>query len=182
MEAVIIRCQSLIHPGNALDLLQNELHQSHMKLSTLLFGDLADYFQDKEIENVKNAASGAQFTSNYNRTEIGRLAQVVEKRLREVESENAMLALVLVRVLKQLSQTAPEETQAIIDEVAGLLSSKTPPTDMNFLRQLLDLPPLSKTPIVSFHDPRTKPLAPIRPNPAPGVTKPQGIPPAAKKP
>ncbi len=140
-----------------------------MKLTSLLLGDFADLFQDSRISNLESSAKAA---SSNNRTQVARLAQTVEQRIREVERENTMLSLLLVRILKHLSQSQPDETQMIIDEVAAVLRSATP-TSSDVLRQMLDLPAQPRTPISDYTKPTVvSPAPPRKPVPVARTKKP----------
>ena len=123
-----------------------------MKLSSLLLGGLADLFQDSRIDDVETSAKRASRTASRTRSTITGLAQTVEKRIRDVERENAMLSMLIVGILKHLTQSHPEETQKIVDEVAAVLRSGAP-TSSDLLRQMLDLPAQPRTP----SDVHTKP-------------------------
>lgn len=86
------------------------------------------------------------------------------KRIREVEQENTILSLLIVRMLKHLSQHHPEDTQKIVDEIAAVLQSG-PPTSSDLLRQMLDLPAETRTPIHDYSKPTM-----VRPRPMPGAS------------
>ncbi len=136
-----------------------------MKLTSLLLGDFADLFQDSRIDDVETSAQVASSTASHNRLQITRLAQTVEQRIREVERENTILCMLVVRILKHLSQSQPKETQRIVDEVAAVLRSGTP-TSSDLLRQMLDLPAQPRTPINDYTKPSmVGPRPPQRPMP-----------------
>ena len=126
--------------------------RSTMKLTSLLLGDFADLFQDSRITDVESSARAAASTANYNRTQTARLAQTIEQRIREVERENTLLSMLLVRVLQHLSKSQPEETQKIVDEVSAVLKSGVPASS-DVLRQMLDLPSERRTPINDYTKP-----------------------------
>jgi ferritin-like metal-binding protein YciE len=137
-----------------------------MKLSSLLLGDLADLFQDSRLTDAESAATQAASTASHNRTQIARLAQAIEQRIREVEQENSLLSLLLLRVLQHLSKSQPDETQKIIDEVSAIVKSGVPASS-EVLRQMLDLPKEHRTPITSYTKPvAVRPRPPQRPAPA----------------
>lgn len=123
-----------------------------MKLTSLLLGDFADLFQDSRITHVESSARAAARTATNNRTQTERLAQTIEQRIREVERENALLSMLLVRMLQHLSKSQPEETQKIVDEVSAVLKSGVPASS-DVLRQMLDLPSERRTPINDYTKP-----------------------------
>lgn len=123
-----------------------------MKLSSLLYGDFADVFQDERIEEAATTAQAASSAAINNKMQTTRLAHVVEKRIREVEQENAILSMLLLRILKYLAESQPEQTQKIVDEVGAVMRSGKS-TSPDLLRQILDLPPLPKTPINDYFKP-----------------------------
>ena len=110
-----------------------------MKLSSLLFGDLADLFQDDRISGVEASVSTVRATACHNSTQISRLAQTVERRIREVEAENTLLSMLLVGVLKCVSQSHPAEMQKIVDEISEVLRSGES-SSPDLLRKLLEIP------------------------------------------
>lgn len=143
-----------------------------MKLTSLLLGDFADLFQDSRIDEAEASAQVAASTASHNQVQIARLAQTVEQRIREVEQENGVLSLLMVRILRHLAQSQPEETQKIVDEVAAVLRSGVP-TSSDLLRKMLDLPVQARTPISSATKPTVVgPRLPQRPRPAAPTKKP----------
>lgn len=143
-----------------------------MKLTSLLLGDFADLFQDSRIDDAETSAQVAASTASHNRLQIARLAQTVEQRIREVEQENVILSMLIVRILKHLSQSQPEDTQKIVDEVAAVLRSGTP-TSSDLLKQMLDLSPQPRTPINNYTKPSmVGPRPPQRPMPPASPKKP----------
>lgn len=134
-----------------------------MKLSSLLFGDLADLFQDDRISNVEASVGTVRATACHNSTQIARLAQAVELRIREVETENTLLSMLLVGVLKHVSQSHPAEMQKIVDEISAILKSGES-NSPDLLRKMLELPVKPRTPICDFSKPSmaVKPRSPKR--------------------
>lgn len=131
-----------------------------MKLSSLLLGDFADLFQDSRIADIESSARAAEIRAGHSRTQIARLAQTAEQRLREVERENTLLSMMLVRVLQHLAKSQPEETQKMVDEVAAVAKSGIP-ASTDVLRQMLGLPAECRTPISDY----TKPMI-VGPSPS----------------
>ncbi len=139
-----------------------------MKLTSLLLGDFADLFQDNRMDEAQNSLRVASSAASQNRLQLSRLAQTVEQRISEIERENAVLSLLIVRLLKHLSQVQPDEAQKIVDEVSTVLSSGTPAAP-KVLHQILDLPQPSRTPISDY-------LKPIPVRPMPPQSRPRPIP------
>ncbi len=131
-----------------------------MKLSSLLFGDLADLFQDDRISGVEASVSTVRATACHNSTQISRLAQTMERRIREVEAENTLLSMLLVGVLKCVSQSHPAEMQKIVDEISEVLKSGES-SSPDLLRKLLELPVKPRTPIFDY----AKPSMAVKPRP-----------------
>lgn len=144
-----------------------------MKLSSLLFGDLADLFQDDRISDVEASVSTVRATACHNSTQINRLAQTVERRIREVEAENTLLSMLLVGVMKCVSQSHPVEMQKIVDEISEVLRSGES-NSPDLLRKLLEIPVKPRTPICDYTKPSmaAKPRSPQRSIPKVQVKRP----------
>ena len=159
-----------------------------MKLSSSLLGDFADLFQDARIEALKNSANLALTSAaNLQRNDLRQLASHVELRIQEVERDNAILGMLVVRLLKHLGETQAEPTEVIIHDIREILTStKSPPSGLDFLRQALDFPPATRT-TVHEHGKAPKGPAPHKlPQPKPqspaiGVANPVFKSPAAPK-
>lgn len=156
-----------------------------MNLSTLLLGNFSNLSQDAQIEAVKKSARiDIASNANFQRNDLKQLASLVELRIKEVERDNAILGMLVMRLLKHLGETQPKETKAIIHDIREVLNSSAPtPNGLDCLRQSLDLPPAVKT-TVHAHGKPPKGPAPrkLRQHPpAPGVTKPVFKSPAAPK-
>lgn len=151
-----------------------------MKLSSLLFGDLADLFQDDWISGVEASVSTVRATACHNSTQIARLAQTVERRIREVEAENTLLSMLLVGVLKCVSQSHPAEMQKIVDEISEVLRSGES-NSPDLLRKLLEIPVKPRTPICDYTKPSmaAKPKLPKHPIPKVQVKRPMRKPSAS---
>ena len=136
---------------------------------SLLLGDFAELFQDPRIEDVKSSARAAASFAKHNRTQLAQLAVIVEQRIQEVERDNAVLAMLVTRLLKHLGEKEPDQTMAIIDDIREVLKSSSPaPRNLDFLRQALEFPPVSHTPIHNYSKPPAvtpQQLAPRTPPP-----------------
>lgn len=132
-----------------------------MKLSSLLLGDIADLFQDSRISEAETAARAASSRASQTGAQIGRLAQTVEQRLTEIESENAILGLIVLRLLRALAQKDAAMVDTILGDVRDELSTGGPsPRGLEFITKLLGLPGVKKTPVADYARPLTRPIRP----------------------
>lgn len=130
-----------------------------MKLSSILLGDFADLFQDSRIQDVEATANEACSKASQNGAQISRLAHTVEQRLTEIETENAILGLIVLRLLRALAQKDAVLVDAVLEEVRQeLVSGKPVPRGLDFITKLLELPSIRKTPINDYARPLTLPI------------------------
>jgi hypothetical protein len=122
-----------------------------MKATSVLFGDLADLFQDSHIEDAQAAAESAQSSAHY----VGRQVAVLRQRVMELERDNALLAVVLLQALKQLegkgSMSRSELTASLREELTKLREQKCDDF-LSVFREALALPKQKRTE-VAVHKP-----------------------------
>jgi hypothetical protein len=147
-----------------------------MKATSLLFGDLADLLQDGAIEDAHIAAESAQSRAHY----IGRQVAVLRQRVIELERDNALLAVVLLQVLKQLEakgrMSRADLTKSLRDEL-GRLREQNCDDFLNVFRDELGLPRQQRTNL-AVH----KPLPPERPGATRTMAETAAKPPRESKP
>ncbi|MDB6068880.1 MAG: hypothetical protein JWL81_51 [Verrucomicrobiales bacterium] len=119
--------------------------------------------QSRACRDAESAANAVSLIAKNTRTVIDRLAQTVEKRIQEVERENAAPSLLTVRLLEHLSEADPAAAKRIAGEVAEALRTATPDSTA-VLAQAIDLPAGSHTPIRDYKKP---PVVGPRPTPRP---------------
>ncbi|HBJ82835.1 MAG TPA: hypothetical protein DDZ88_02960 [Verrucomicrobiales bacterium] len=154
-----------------------------MKLSSLLFGDLADLFQDDRIEKALYKAESADHSARSTSVRHARVLTDANEKIMRLERDNALLGLLLLSLLRKLGESRPADVESITDEIRRCLAAneKTPPNSLKFLRDALGLPSMPETSPGIF----TKPVAatplrtpgPIQPPPPRKTPRP----PAAKK-
>lgn len=140
-----------------------------LELLTNGFVTLFDGATSGTSTNADQAARKASDLSSQSRSQLQRLAEVVELRFKEVEQENALLSVLVMRLLAQLSQSQPEVAQQLIAEVSAVWrdGDKDTLNASAVLRKLLDLPPQPHTPIATYTRPKIV------------ATRPEGTPPRA---
>jgi hypothetical protein len=145
-----------------------------MNFPSMLFEALEELFKDDQVTQISKTARAAALSASHSHGQISRLAATVEKRIREVERENVILSTLLVRILQHLSSNQPAETQKLVQEVSAIFKSGVPQTS-DLLRNLLDIPNPSRTPIINYTKPPTVCAPPSRrpKTPAPRPKKPR---------
>jgi hypothetical protein len=132
-----------------------------MKLSSLFSGDIADLLQDSRIGDVEAIANAASSMATINGSRIARLSHTVEQRLTEIETENALLGRIVVRLLASLAEKDKASVDTLLEEVRSELTSGKPaPQGLDFLTKLLEVPSIKKTPIANYARPLTLPIKP----------------------
>lgn len=131
-----------------------------MKLTSLFLGDIADLFQDSAISDAKEEARmAAQVASSVGTNglrHLRNLADTVEARIQELEAENAVLGLILLRTLQSMAEKDPALVEKIVDDVRNQLNGPQEIKNTNFLRKALNLPEAEKTPIHDYAKPTAK--------------------------
>jgi len=125
--------------------------------------DFTELFQNSRIEEAAANAQVAWTSASNNGRQISPLATTVEQRIQEVEAENAILGLLVVRLLQALAEKDAPLVEKVLDDVRNQMNSApVSPRGLDFLRQALELPVKRRTPISDYARPKTakRPTAP----------------------
>lgn len=110
----------------------------------------------------------ALLTSHRTAKEVKRLTQVLDHRLDQIARENAILGLLLLRVIKLLEKYGPAETEAILSEVRRIAENDGGETKgIAMLTAALNLPLIGRTPIL----PQPRPSKPLGKPPRPPASQ-----------
>lgn len=136
-----------------------------MQLSSALLGDLADLFQDSRIEDVKVNAAAAVSTSRRNQFQIVELSKELDRRCGQLERDNAVMGLLVGKLIKVLAEEQPEKAAAVLAEVRSELVAAKGAATIDPLRTALDLPKPAKVSVSrhvkpTFKRPTRKAAAP----------------------
>lgn len=141
-----------------------------MKFTSLLFGDLADLFQDGRIDDAATTADRASIATTVNRSQITQVAWSLEQKILQLQRDNAVLGMLVEQLFGVLAEQQPERAAQILESVKEALSGPQEPDNIEPLKKALDLPK-STTPKAGS---RPKPVIkrPARPALRPGETLP----------
>lgn len=141
-----------------------------MKFSSLLFGDLADLFQDSRIEDAATAASRASIESTVNRSQITQVAWTLEQKILQLQRDNAVLGMLVEQLFAVLAEQQPERAASIIASVKEAMSGPQEPNNIDPLKTALDLP--KSAPPKAGSRPKPSIKRPVKPSLKPGEALP----------
>lgn len=142
-----------------------------------LIGDLADCIRaDTRTEKLEHSAALSALNSSRALALVTNLANALEMRLGEIERDNAVLGLIVLRLLKLLDEKDHDKIQALGDEVRGILKTDNGSSrGIGPLLSALEIPTRLKTPISLYPRPAgaVKPVAkpPRPPKSSPTIEK-----------
>ncbi|TLD72113.1 hypothetical protein FEM03_05135 [Phragmitibacter flavus] len=128
-----------------------------MKLSSILFGDLADLYQDSRIEDAHQNSQVAASSATINRVQLAQLTDAIEKKFSDLEKQNAVVSLLLLKLFNLLLKEHPQKAATIQSEIQAALSIKPSTDATNLLRRSLQLPEVPKPTNRVHKKPQMKP-------------------------
>ena len=152
-----------------------------------LMSDWSDFLLRSDVDEMRSLLRVASSTTDFNRVQLARLAETVEVRIREVERQNAVLGLLVERMMERMFREDPEAMKEFLQGVMVEAAAAVRPDPDRILR-VVGVEGATRTPIQEFTRPvgagikpagRSSASAEVVPTPAekhPAAPRPPRIP------